>query len=105
MHIINPIGERGQRWHTRETCLWEAPDWLSYPNVLCLAKIQDYRPLSSLFHDTLGIGNAGTDEFLQYIKYIKDDFDTNASQDTLAKIPTIYAALDHGTKETSLRIR
>lgn len=73
--------------------------------MLCLARIQDYRALSSLFHDTLGISNAGTDDFLQYIEYIKDNVDTDAAQEIISRIPQIYTALENGINETSLHIR
>jgi hypothetical protein len=105
--ILNPSSEAEDRWTSREYCLWGAPDWLSYPEVLCLGRLQEYRTLSSLFQITLEVGNAGSAHFLDYLKYIRGFLGAVPSDEEKARIPLIYNELntEDNDNETKQRIK
>lgn len=80
------------QWVSRQICLWHAPKWLSYPNVLCLGRLPEYRALSTLFQETLNIPDAKYNNYLDYLAYISDgDF---PSEEEAIQIPKIYQELD-----------
>lgn len=68
-----------------------APEWFNFKP--CLAAIKGYERLTTLFTIVLGVNNAGYNEFLFNLKYIKDGKAYLSSADEQVNIARLYKAL------------
>ncbi|KAE9964487.1 hypothetical protein EG328_010419 [Venturia inaequalis] len=89
--IWDPRLKNGHRWVSRQICLWHAPDWLSYSDVLCLGRLPEYRGLEGLFRSTLSIPDANHENFIDYLAFIKAG--DVPSEEEATRIPKIYHEL------------
>jgi hypothetical protein len=66
--------------------VWSSPEWFSY--LQCLKRVSEYQQLYVLYVNTLGLKDAGLDDYLDYLEHIKD------SEGERSKISLIYEALN-----------
>jgi hypothetical protein len=92
--IYDPSPGAEEPWSSSESCLWDAPEWFSYPDVLCLGHIKEYRMLSSLFKNTAEIRDVGYQDYLQYLKYMRGPLGLAPSEVDGPRIRLIYTELE-----------
>ena len=72
--------------------MWSGPEWFSY--LQCLERVSEYRQLYGLYVNTLGLKDAGLDDYLDYLEHIKDSEICRNSEEERSKISLIYEALN-----------
>jgi hypothetical protein len=72
--------------------VWSGPEWFSY--LQCLNRVSEYQQLYGLYVNTLGLKDAGLDDYLDYLEHIKDSEISSNSKDEKSKISLIYGALN-----------
>ncbi|KAH3395487.1 hypothetical protein KXV81_002967 [Aspergillus fumigatus] len=76
IYVPEPAREYAS-WASPHECLWEAPGYMlsSYPLRSRYHDIAQGKDLGGLFHDILGIPDAGVDDFLLELEWRKDSTD------------------------------
>lgn len=76
IYVPEPAREYAS-WASPHECLWEAPGYMlsSYPLKSRYHDIAQGKDLGALFHDILGIPDAGVDDFLLELEWRKDSTD------------------------------